>query len=58
LGLTLFNIFVGNMDSRIECTLSKFANDSKLCDAVSILQGRDDFQRDLADLSGGPMCTS
>ncbi|GAB0192665.1 triadin [Grus japonensis] len=30
-GLALFNIFVGNMDSGIECTLSKFANDSKLC---------------------------
>ncbi|GAB0199809.1 mitochondrial enolase superfamily member 1 [Grus japonensis] len=29
LGLALFNNFVGNMDSGIECTLSKFANDTK-----------------------------
>ena len=47
LGPVLFNIFVGDMYSRIQCTLSKFANNSKLCGAVNMLEGRDAIQRDL-----------
>ncbi|PKU43420.1 rna-directed dna polymerase from mobile element jockey-like [Limosa lapponica baueri] len=40
LGPVLFVIIVGDMDSGIECNLSKFANDTKLCGAVNTLEGK------------------
>ncbi|GAB0186467.1 mitochondrial enolase superfamily member 1 [Grus japonensis] len=47
LGPALFDIFVSDTDSGIECTLSKFADNTKLCAVVNMLKRRDAIQRDL-----------
>ncbi|GAB0179838.1 cAMP-dependent protein kinase inhibitor alpha [Grus japonensis] len=46
-GLFQPDIFVSDMDSGIECNLSKFASDTKLCGVVNTLERRDAIQRDL-----------
>ena len=43
----LFNIFVGDVDSGIECTLSKFTDNIKLSGAVDKLERPDVIQGDL-----------
>ena len=47
MGPVLFNIFVSDMDSGIECTLSNFVNGTKLCGSADMLEGRNAIQRDL-----------
>ncbi|KAJ7414316.1 hypothetical protein BTVI_41375 [Pitangus sulphuratus] len=47
LGPVLFNIFINDLDAGVQCTINKFAGDSKLGGAGDSLEGQEAFQKDL-----------
>ena len=50
MGLVLFSILINDIGSGTKCTLSKFADDTKLSSAVGTIERRDAIQRHMGML--------
>lgn len=50
MGPMLFNIFINHIDDEIECTLSKYADETKLSGGVDTIERRNSIWRDLDTL--------
>ena len=42
----LFNLFVADLDSAVECTFTNFVDDTNFCDMFNTVKRRDATQRD------------
>ena len=43
-GISTLNVFISSTVNRIKCTLSKFADNTKLSSVVNVIEGRDAIQ--------------
>lgn len=54
LDLPIFHILINYIDYEIECTPSKFVDNTKLSGAVDMAEGRDVIQQDVDKSKAGP----